>query len=107
MPYSAWSMLETVVPHISWLKDWDRCERMLRALILRFDNQWPTESLFRILHQPETLRDFAKTAVYLADGRRLLDRVVKAIESGSLSVRSDQMNTLAEVLQRPVRSVLI
>jgi hypothetical protein len=99
MPYSAWSMLETTVPHISWLKDWDRCERMRRALILCFGNeQWPLEYLFRILHHEETLHDFAKTAIYLADGQRLLDRVVKAIESGSLSVEPTQINILTEAL---------
>ena len=105
MPYSAWSMLETLVPHISWLKDWDRCERMRRALILHFGNdQWPLEYLFRILHQPDTLRDFSKTAVYLSEGRRLLDRIVAAIESGALSGVNDQIRILAEALQITIRT---
>ena len=96
MPYSAWSMLEMLVPHISWFKDWDRCERLRRALVVRFANdQWPVEYLFRILHNAETLHEFAITAVSLADGRRLFDRVIDAIKSGSLSVEPAQINILA------------
>ncbi len=105
MPYSAWSMLEVVVPRISWLKDWDRCERMQRALIQRFgNNEWPLEYLFRILYQAETFRDFAKTAAYLSDGRRLLDRVVAAIQTGTLSVASEQITILGEVLEITIRA---
>lgn len=105
MPYSAWSMLETSVPHISWLRDWDRCERLRRALILSFGNdQWPLEYLFRVLNNEETLRDFATTAICLANGRRLLERVVEAIESGSVSVEPAQTNILAEILQITIRS---
>lgn len=97
MPYSAWSMLETLVPHI--FKEWDRCERMRRALIVCFCNdQWPIDYLFRILHNAETLHDFAKTAARLADGRRLLGRVVEALESGSISVDRAQINILVDVL---------
>lgn len=105
MPYSAWSMLETLVPHISWFKDWDRCERMRRALMLCFCNdQWPLEYLFSILHRAETLHDFAKTAACFSDGRRLLSRVVETIESGALSVDATRIDILARVLHTTIRS---
>lgn len=105
MPYSSWSMLETLVPHISVLKDWDRCERMRRALVLRFGTeQWPLEYLFRILHVPDTLHDFVKTALYLSEGRRLLERIVAALEVGTLQVETTQINILANALQVTIRA---
>lgn len=104
MPYSAWRMLESVVPHISWLKDWDRCERMRRALIQRFTNNvWPLEYMFRILYQSDTFREFAKTAVYLTEGRHLLHRVATVIQDGNLSVENEKVAILAEVLEITIR----
>ncbi len=99
MPYSAWSLLESVVPHISWLKDWDRCERMHRALIQRFgNNEWPLEILFRILYNSDTLHDFAKTTSNLSNGRRLLEKIAEAIELGDISVEPKLLNSLAKAL---------
>lgn len=47
LPSAAWSNLEPVVPSISFFKNWDRCERMRRALIYSFArNQWPLDRFF-------------------------------------------------------------
>jgi len=105
MPYSAWSMLESLVPHISWIRDWDRCERMRRALILRFgSNQWPIESIFRVLNDSNTLRDFAKTASSSSEGRRLLDRIIEAIAAKTLLVKPEQLDIFAKTLEVTIRT---
>jgi hypothetical protein len=104
MPYSAWSMLEALVPHISWLKDWDRCERMRRALINHFTNDhWPLASIFQILHAADTLQEFMNTASYLPEGRRLLERVIAGIEDGTIPVEPSQINIVADTLRLRIR----
>ncbi len=106
MPSSVWSMLETLVPHISWSRDWDRCERMRRALIQRFESdQWPLDYLFRILCTKEALSDFVNTALSQSDGRRLLDRIVSRIEAGTLPADGISINILADSLHRSVRAI--
>lgn len=38
----AWMILEPLVPELSWFKNWDKCERMRRALLIAFMRySWP------------------------------------------------------------------
>jgi hypothetical protein len=42
----AWSILQPLVPELSWRKNWDKCERMRRALISAFTrHRWPASQL--------------------------------------------------------------
>jgi len=43
---SEWLVLEPLVPQLSWRKNWDKCERLRRALISSFvRHRWPASEL--------------------------------------------------------------
>jgi hypothetical protein len=45
----AWSIAEPFVPELSWLKNWDKCERLNRGLIAAFiRHRWPSSGLRRV-----------------------------------------------------------
>jgi hypothetical protein len=45
----AWSLVEPFVPELSWLKNWDKCERLNRGLIAAFiRHRWPSSGLRRL-----------------------------------------------------------
>jgi len=55
--YRAWKSLELDVPILPPSRNWDNCERLLRALIGRFvSNHWPREQFLKCVNRPATLR---------------------------------------------------
>ncbi len=58
-----WIIVEPLVPHLSWLRDWDKCERLRRGLILAFfSNQWPAAELNRRIEDRDLIRQILKSA---------------------------------------------
>jgi hypothetical protein len=46
MPDANWVILDPIVPHLLWIHDWDKCERLRRGLIEAFVKfHWPRELL--------------------------------------------------------------
>lgn len=59
----AWFILQPLVPELSWRKNWDRCERMRRALMLAFmRNGWPAWQLKVRIKNPELLGELLRSA---------------------------------------------
>jgi hypothetical protein len=59
----AWSVLEPFVPELSWGKNWDRCERMRRALMSAFVRySWPAWELKLRVKDKEVVRQLLKSA---------------------------------------------
>jgi hypothetical protein len=43
---NAWMIVEPFVPELNWLKNWDKCERMRRALLSAFMRySWPAREI--------------------------------------------------------------
>lgn len=59
---NAWMILQPVVPELSWLKNWDKCERMRRALLLAFiRHSWPAEEINKRIKDREILRQILRS----------------------------------------------
>jgi hypothetical protein len=50
LEYDSWKLLENQLPNLVWWRDWDRCERLRRALIDRFIRyNWNPEKLLNVV----------------------------------------------------------
>jgi hypothetical protein len=59
----AWSTIEPFVPELKWGKNWDRCERMRRALMLAFMRYaWPPRQLRERVKDQDLVSQLLKSA---------------------------------------------
>lgn len=59
---NAWMILQPLVPELSWRKNWDKCERMRRALLLAFmRHSWPAREINECIKNREILRQTLKS----------------------------------------------
>ena len=59
----AWLILQPLVPELSWRKNWDKCERMRRALMSAFVRYaWPPTQLRDRITNPDLLGQLLKSA---------------------------------------------
>lgn len=62
LDYNTWLILEPLVPELSWRKNWDKCERMRRGLLLAFmQNAWPAWEIKERIKDRELLRQVLKS----------------------------------------------
>ena len=59
----AWLILQPLVPELSWRRNWDKCERMRRALVSAFVRYaWPAPQLRDRITNPDLLEELLKSA---------------------------------------------
>jgi hypothetical protein len=79
----AWKWLEDRLPTLSFLRNWDKCERLRHGLVewfVRFD--WPAASFVACATDDETLRLLLKACGKVDRGETLLKRIRKAADGG-------------------------
>lgn len=60
---SVWFILQPLVPELSWRKNWDKCERMRRALVSAFVRySWPAWELGQRIRDEQLVRQLLKSA---------------------------------------------
>lgn len=60
---SAWITVEPFVPELSWLSNWDKCERLRRGLVSAFvRHNWPASELKARIKNRELVRQILKSA---------------------------------------------
>jgi len=70
---SAWIVVEPFVPELSWISNWDKCERLRRGLISAFlRNSWPASELQKRIKNPDLLEQVLRSARRVDGGERLL-----------------------------------
>ncbi|PYX95569.1 MAG: hypothetical protein DMG71_08780 [Acidobacteria bacterium] len=63
---SAWIVVEPFVPELSWISNWDKCERLRRGLISAFlRNSWPASELQKRIKNPDLLEQVLRSASLL------------------------------------------
>lgn len=73
---SAWVIVEPFVPELSWLSNWDKCERLRRALISAFvRNSWPVSELDRRIKDDDLVQQLLKSAKKADGGDDFLRRI--------------------------------
>jgi len=66
---SAWIIVEPFVPELSWLSNWDKCERLRRGLVEAFlRHNWPATELKQRIRDHDLLRQILKSARRVAGG---------------------------------------
>ena len=72
LPDENWIVLDPLVPHLLWLHDWDKCERMRRGLIEAFVKfHWPAEELHGCIKSDSLLSRILKSAKSVDGGMAL------------------------------------
>jgi hypothetical protein len=60
---TAWIIVEPFVPELSWLSNWDKCERLRRGLVAAFVRyNWPALELKQRIRDYDLLRQIFKSA---------------------------------------------
>lgn len=77
--YEFWHLFEDHVPFLSSWRNWDKCERLRRALIERFEyNQWPTSQFLRCANRYDIFRQLMQTCSdYKPYGKQFLKRMAR------------------------------
>lgn len=71
----AWIIVEPLVPELSWLSNWDKCERLRRGLILAFIRyQWPASELRQRIRKHELVVQLLRSAKKVEGGEEFLRR---------------------------------
>ncbi len=72
----AWFVVEPFVPELSWLSNWDKCERLRRGLVSGFVKYgWSISELKGRIQRGELLRQLAKSAKKVDGGAELFHGV--------------------------------
>ena len=65
----AWIIVEPLVPELSWMSNWDKCERLRRGLVSAFvHHNWPATELKRRIKDRDLLKQILKSARRIDDG---------------------------------------
>lgn len=93
--YEQWSWLEDRVPSLSWLRNWDRCERLRRGLAEQFVRHgWPAAQYVRCAADDGMLRDMLESCRKAEGGRSLLRLLDEALSSGDLKTDGERRRVL-------------
>jgi hypothetical protein len=72
----AWVIIEPLVPELSWLSNWDKCERLRRGLISAFvRNNWPGSELDRRIKDYDLVQQVLRSAKKADGGEDFLRRI--------------------------------
>lgn len=72
---SAWVLVEPFVPELSWLSNWDKCERLRRGLISAFvRNNWPVSELEQRIKDSDLVQQLLRSAKKADGGDEFLRR---------------------------------
>ena len=75
LPDETWLILDPIVPHLWWIHDWDKCERLRRGLIEAFVKfHWPVIKLADCVKNEAFLSKVIESAQKVDGGRELLSQ---------------------------------
>jgi hypothetical protein len=71
-----WVIAEPLVPHLSWIQDWDKCERLRRGLVSAFVRHgWPASDVRKCVRDERLLRQVLESARKVDGGKAFLQEV--------------------------------
>ncbi len=72
IPNDTWFILDSIVPHLWWHRDWDKCERLRRGLIEAFVKfRWPRSQLANCVKNEAVFSRIIESAKSVDGGREL------------------------------------
>ncbi len=95
LSYSLWSWFENQVPPLSWLRNWDRCERLRRGLVNKFYKyRWPVSQFLRCADSDELLRRLLESSYKVKAGDFLLGELKKAMLKNELDASEGYLSVI-------------
>lgn len=68
-------ILDPIVPHLWWHRDWDKCERLRRGLVEAFVKfRWPVIKLASCVKNDAFLQRVIESAKHVAGGKELISQ---------------------------------
>ncbi|WP_246357129.1 GAP1-N1 domain-containing protein [Pyxidicoccus fallax] len=91
LEYDEWEWLREYAPPLSYWRDWDRCERLARAMACLLEKQSASlETVFAIVHSRQAIRKVAAILDDDRDTRPYLRSLRKAVDSSSIGTREQR-----------------
>jgi hypothetical protein len=91
LEYDEWDWLREYAPSSSYWRDWDKCERLAKAMARLFEKQSASlETVFRIVHSRPAIRKVAAVLDDDRDMRSYLKSLRKAAEASSIGTREQR-----------------
>jgi hypothetical protein len=95
----SWRLLMDQVPSSFWGWDWDRCERLRRALADRFVRyDWPIDQFLRVVKDEKTFFQIVEYCSTSTSGRSFLRKIMKLVAQGECQTTSARRAVLASFL---------
>lgn len=83
--YGSWRLLKDQVPSLSWWQNWDKCERLRRALVeIFYRHDWPTQDFLRAVKRQDTFRRMVDFCCSKSWGRKFLEKVAEQVAQGGV-----------------------
>lgn len=96
LEYDEWEWVREYAPSSSYWRDWDKCERLIKAMVRLLERQDASpETLFGILHSRSLIKKVAAILDENRDTRRYLTWLRNAAESSAAGSR-EQRDALLE-----------
>lgn len=96
LEYDEWEWLREYAPSSSYWRDWDKCERLAKAMARLFEKQNASlETVFAVVHSRPAVRKVAAVLDDDRDTRRYLKSLRKVVEVSSIGSR-EQRDALLE-----------
>lgn len=91
LEYEAWEWIQEYAPSSYWWRDWDKCERLAKAIARLFEKRRASlETVFGIVHSPPAIKKIVAALDDNRDTRPYLKALRKAVASSSIGNREQR-----------------
>ncbi len=99
LPYQSWRLLMYQAPSHSWWGEWDKCERLRRALVDKFSKYgWDSRHFLRALKQPELFRKVLASSSSKGRTGRFIYNLALDVTEGRIQATKEQYDVLSHYL---------
>lgn len=99
LPYRSWRKLNNLLPKLSWWRDWDRRERLVRGLVMYFiEYDWPVEEFVIASRHAAVFAQIVDLSYSDRKVRRFIKKVALQVSDRGIQVNAHQQTALMRVL---------
>lgn len=99
LSYDSWTWIQEQVPTLSWLRNWDRCERLRRGLAEQFSkNGWPASQFVRCAADADMLRQMLESCRKAHGENSLLRRLRASWSAAEIQCDNECQKILNEYI---------
>ena len=74
--YRSWRIINSFLPSLNLFSDWDRCEKLRRALVYNFvNNNWEVDDLIQIVESKEMGEKIVSFCKSFEEGKKILKKI--------------------------------